>query len=107
MKQKMLTKIAVIVFTFNSNYSHAISNFSYICPDKFNAKVESIKEIESQNFPKVEVVFSVKENLKGQKFSTKTIEVIKDGPVQFKTGEVYTIDSKEKWLCDAKLISKN
>lgn len=106
MKQAMLTKLVLIFFSFNSNTSFAISNFSFICPDKFQAKVESIQEVESTHFPKVEVTFAVTENFKGQKFNSKKIEVIKDGPVQFKTGEIYTIDSRDKWLCDAKLISK-
>lgn len=76
------------------------------CPQKFIATVTNVEDVQNGLFPKVEVDFQVIQTLKGNEFSTKKIQIVKDGPVQFKSGEIYTIESRENWLCSATLFSK-
>lgn len=76
------------------------------CPQKFIATVTDIEDVEAGEFPKVEVNFQVIQNLKGDQISSKKIQIVKDGPVKFKSGEIYTVESRENWLCSATLFSK-
>ena len=76
------------------------------CPQKFIATVTDIEDVESGEFPNVEVNFQVIQNLRGDQISSKKIQIVKDGPVQFKSGEIYTVESRENWLCSATLFSK-
>jgi hypothetical protein len=65
------------------------------------------EDIESSStFPKVEVDFQIIQTLKGEKILSKKIQVVKDGPVKFKSGEIYTVESNKIWLCSATLFSK-
>ncbi|MBC7539284.1 MAG: hypothetical protein H7281_10715 [Bacteriovorax sp.] len=76
------------------------------CPQKFIATVTNIEDVPAGAFPKVEVDFQVIQTLKGEQISSKKIQIVKDGPVQFKSGEIYTVESRENWLCSATLFSK-
>lgn len=76
------------------------------CPQKFIATVTNIEDVQAGAFPKVEVDFQVIQTLKGEQISSKKIQIVKDGPVQFKSGEIYTVESRENWLCSATLFSK-
>lgn len=76
------------------------------CPQKFIATVINIEDVQAGAFPKVEVNFQVIQTLKGDKISSKKIQIVKNGPVQFKSGEIYTVESRENWLCSATLFSK-
>ncbi|MGZ3787980.1 MAG: hypothetical protein ACXVLQ_05620 [Bacteriovorax sp.] len=77
------------------------------CPEKFIATVTNVEDVQAGTFPKVEVDFQVIQTLKGGQISSKKIQIVKDGPVQFKSGEIYTVESRENWLCSATLFSKN
>lgn len=76
------------------------------CPQKFIATVTNIEDVEAGSFPKVEVSFLIIQNLYGDQISSKKIKVVKDGPVQFKNGEIYTVELNENWLCSATLFTK-
>ncbi|MDO9182176.1 MAG: hypothetical protein Q7U04_07195 [Bacteriovorax sp.] len=76
------------------------------CPQKFIATVTNIADVEAGAFPKIEVDFQVIQNLKGDQITSKKIQIVKDGPIQFKSGEIYTVESRENWLCSATLFSK-
>jgi hypothetical protein len=83
-----------------------MTNQGSTCPQKFIATVINVAEIRSGMFPKVEVDFQVIQIIKGEKISSKKIQVLKNGPVEFKSGEIYTVESRENWLCSAVLFSK-
>jgi hypothetical protein len=70
------------------------------------ATVTNIEDVESGTFPKVEVNFQIIQTLKGDQITSKKIQIVKGGPVQFKSGEIYTVESRENWLCSATLFSK-
>ena len=76
------------------------------CPQKFIATVTNIEDVQAGEFPKVEVDFQIIQTLKGDQISSKKIQIVKNGPVQFKSGEIYTVESRDNWLCSATLFSK-
>lgn len=85
----------------------ATSAFNLACPEKYIATVTNVEDVESSaQFPKVEVDFQIIQTLKGEKVLSKKIQVVKDGPVKFKSGEIYTLESNDVWLCSATLFSK-
>lgn len=87
--------------------AHATSAFNLACPEKYIATVLNVEDVESSTaFPKVEVDFQIIQTLKGEKVLSKKIQVVKDGPVHFKSGEVYTLEANDVWLCSATLFSK-
>lgn len=85
----------------------ATTQYGVSCPQKFIATVTNVEDVPASTFPKVEVDFQVIQTLKGEQISSKKIQIVKDGPVQFKSGEIYTVESRENWLCSATLFSKN
>jgi hypothetical protein len=84
----------------------ATTQIGVACPQKFIATVTSVEDVQTGIFPKVEVNFQVIQTLQGEQFTSKKIQIVKDGPVQFKSGEIYTVESRESWLCSATLFSK-
>lgn len=76
------------------------------CPQKYIATVTNVEDVQAGTFPKVEVDFQIIQTLKGEQISSKKIQIVKDGPVHFKSGEIYTVESRENWLCSATLFSK-
>jgi len=82
------------------------TQFGASCPQKFIATVTNVEDVQSGLFPKVEVDFQVIQTLKGEQISSKKIQIVRDGPVHFKSGEIYTVESRENWLCSATLFSK-
>ena len=100
--------ISLAVFTILGPVTaFGTTQFGVSCPQKFIATVTDVEDVQSGMFPKVEVSFQVIQNLKGNEISSKKIQVVKDGPVQFKSGEIYTVESRDEWLCSATLFSKN
>ncbi|MBP9682315.1 MAG: hypothetical protein KBD76_12990 [Bacteriovorax sp.] len=85
----------------------ATTQFGSACPEKFVAKVTNIEDVQSGMFPKIEVHFQVIETLRGEELASKKIQIVKDGPTQFKSGEIYTVELRESWLCSANLLTKN
>ena len=101
-------EIAMVLVSMTLPFSSfATTQFGIACPQKFIATVTNVEDVPASVFPKVEVNFQVIQNLKGDEFSNKKIQIVKDGPVQFKSGEIYTIESRDQWLCSATLFSKN
>ena len=86
--------------------TNATTQLGAACPQKFIATVTNIEDVEAGAFPKVEINFQVIQNLKGDEIASKKIQIVKNGPVQFKSGEIYTVESRENWLCSATLFSK-
>jgi hypothetical protein len=99
--------LSVIIAPLGVQEAHSTSTFNLACPEKFIATVTNVEDIESSStFPKVEVDFQIIQTLKGEKILSKKIQVVKDGPVKFKSGEIYTVESNNIWLCSATLFSK-
>ncbi len=104
----LVSLLSLVVITIVGPMSaFGTTQFGVACPQKFIATVTNMTELESGSFPKVEVDFQVIQTLKGDEISSKKIQIVKDGPVQFKSGEIYTVESRENWLCSATLFSKN
>jgi hypothetical protein len=104
----MVSLLSLVVITIAGPMSaFGTTSFGVSCPQKFIATVTNVTDVESAAFPKVEVDFQVIQTLKGNDISSKKIQIVKDGPVQFKSGEIYTVESRENWLCSATLFSKN
>lgn len=88
------------------NLAFGTSQVASACPQKFIATVTNVEDVQAGAFPKVEVDFQIIQTIKGEQISSKKIQIVKDGPVQFKSGEIYTVESRENWLCSATLFSK-
>jgi hypothetical protein len=99
--------LGTLVSVISARSAWATSTFNLSCPEKFIATVTNVEDVEvSSAFPKVEVDFQIIQTLKGEKLISKKIQVVKDGPVKFKSGEIYTVESNKIWLCSAELFSK-
>lgn len=86
---------------------HATSALNLACPEKYIATVTNVEDVASSSaFPKVEVDFQIIQTLKGESVLSKKIQVVKDGPVKFKSGEIYTLEANQVWLCSATVFSK-
>lgn len=86
---------------------YATSSTSVACPQKFIGTVTNVEDVGFQaSLQKVEVDFQIIQTLKGDKAITKKIQVVKGGPIEFKSGEIYTVESNEAWLCSATIFSK-
>lgn len=87
---------------------HATSALNLACPEKYIATVTNVEDVASSSsaFPKVEVDFQIIQTLKGESVLSKKIQVVKDGPVKFKSGEIYTLEANQVWLCSATIFSK-
>jgi len=91
---------------FNPRLANGATQVGVACPQKFIATVTNIEDVQASAFPKVEVDFQIIQTLKGDQIKTKKIQIVKNGPIQFKNGEIYTVESRENWLCSAALFSK-
>ncbi len=104
---KVALALGIIGAMFGARDTNATSTFNLSCPEKYIATVTNVEDVEvSSAFPKVEVDFQIIQTLKGEKLVSKKIQVVKDGPVKFKSGEVYTVESNNIWLCSATAFSK-
>lgn len=100
-------KVSAIVVSLGWGSANATSALALACPEKYIATVTNVEEVESSSaLPKVEVDFQVIQVLKGDKQISKKIQVVKDGPLKFKSGEIYTVETNNSWLCSATLFSK-
>ena len=111
---KQIAGLRMVAISFLSMFSvlgsgsaFATSSFNMTCPEKYIATVTNVEDIESTTaFQKVEVDFQIIQTLKGDKVASKKIQVVKDGPVKFKSGEIYTLEANDIWLCSATVFSK-
>lgn len=100
-------KLTVVCGVLGIEIANATSALNLTCPEKFIATVTNVEEVEvTTAFPKVEVDFQVIQTLKGESQQSKKIRVVKDGPVKFKSGEIYTVESNSNWLCSATVFTK-
>lgn len=106
---KVALKITISVATaalILSAKAQAMSALNLSCPEKYIATVTNVEDVESSTFPKVEVDFQIIQTLKGESIVSKKILVVKDGPIKFKSGEIYTLEANNQWLCSAAVFSK-
>lgn len=102
-----MKKIVITISLLSSLNAVATSQFAFTCPDKFIATVVNVEEVQATSFPKIEVSFQVIQKLKGDSFESKKIQVVKDGPVEFKTGQTYTVETRDNWLCNASVLTSS
>jgi hypothetical protein len=107
MKKEIVTVLFFLPFAFLIDRAQATMQSPLSCPTKFVGLVEDIKEIESTGFQKIEVSFKVLQNLKGETFASKKIQIVKDGPVEFKNGKTYQVETRDQWLCKVGVVSSN
>ena len=87
--------------------ARSMTAFNLACPEKYIATVTNVEDLDSSAVvPKIEVDFQIIQTLKGANIISKKIQVAKDGPVQFKSGEIYTVEANDVWLCSATVFSK-
>lgn len=110
---KQITRLGMVI-TFGLGFTimgvqeaQSMTAFNLSCPEKYIATVTNVEEVDSKALvPKVEVDFQIIQTLKGDSIISKKIQVAKDGPVQFKSGEIYTLEANDVWLCSATVFSK-
>ena len=95
-----------VLFILNAQKAIAMSANKLSCPEKYIATVINVEDVASSTFPKIEVDFQIIQTLKGEKILSKKIQIVKDGPVQFKDGEIYTLEANNQWLCSAAVFTK-
>jgi hypothetical protein len=92
---------------FGVQDAHSTSALNLACPEKYIATVTNVEDVDSSAaLPKVEVDFQIIQTLKGDSIQSKKIQVVKDGPIKFKSGEIYTLEANNVWLCSATVFSK-
>ena len=104
---KQMTMIGMIIsFGMIIQEAKAMSALNQSCSEKYIVKVTNVEEIESKALvQKVEVDFQIIQTLKGDKIISKKMQIAKDGPIQFKKGETYTLEANNQWLCSATTFS--
>ena len=92
MKQNIgLGKVTFTVLGFLlllSTSAQSMTAFNLSCPEKYIATVTNVEDVASSTFPKIEVDFQIIQTLKGEKILSKKMQVVKDGPIKFKSGEI-------------------
>jgi hypothetical protein len=103
-----LVALAVISLagTLGADNAQAMSAMNFACPEKYIATVINVEDVASSTFPKVEVDFQIIQTLKGEQIASKKMLVVKGGPIEFKSGEIYTLEANDQWLCSAAVFSK-
>ncbi len=101
-----ITLLVGLFIILGAQRAQAMSALNQSCPEKYIATVTNVEDVASSTFPKVEVDFQIIQTLKGEKILSKKIQVVKDGPVQFKDGEIYTLEANNQWLCSAAVFTK-
>jgi len=96
-----MLKMLIALTTITTAPAYALTQIGFSCPEKYIATVINVNDVASNQFPKVEVDLQVIQTLKGDNVSTKKFQMVKDGPIQFKTGVVYTVEFNHGWLCTA------
>ena len=106
-----LRKVTITFFSmaliFGVQKAQATSALNLACPEKYIATVTNVEDVDSSAaLKKVEVDFQIIQTLKGDSVASKKIQVVKDGPIKFKSGEIYTLEANNVWLCSATVFSK-
>ncbi len=103
---KHTLRLGLVALVLASIKVHATTQVFGSCPEKFIATVTNVEDVDATAFPRVEVNFQVIQTLKGADVASKKIQIVKGGPVEFKSGEIYTIEFRDNWICSATLFSK-
>ena len=91
---KQITRLGMVIifglaFSLTVQEARSMSALNLACPQKYIATVTNVEEIDSKALvPKVEVDFQIIQTLKGDSIISKKMQVAKDGPIQFKSGEI-------------------
>jgi len=105
MKQlKRLGMVGIFVGLFSSPL-YSTTQIGWSCPEKFIGTVVNIEDVAASAYPKVEVSFQVVQTLKGAESTTRKIQLVKNGPLNFKNGEIYTVEMRDTWLCTAEIFA--
>ena len=98
--------IVVVLVGLFSLPLYATSQIGLACPEKFIGTVINVEDLEASVFPKVEISFQVIQTLKGVETATlRKIQLVKNGPLNFKNGATYTVEMRDAWLCNAELFA--
>jgi hypothetical protein len=96
--------VGILVGLFSSPL-FATTQIGWSCPEKFIGTVVNVEDVVASAYPKVEVSFQVIQTLKGSETATRKIQLVKNGPLNFKNGEIYTIEMRDAWLCTAEIFA--
>lgn len=81
--------------------------FNLPCSEKYIAKVSQVLEKDNiESVKKIEVHFDILEVKKGHGAASVSVEIIKNGPMQFKKDEIYSLELNNGWFCSASLVTK-
>jgi hypothetical protein len=84
---------------------YSTTQIGWSCPEKFIGTVVNVEDVVASSYPKVEVSFQVIQTLKGTESAMKKIQLVKNGPLNFKSGEIYTVEMRDAWLCTAEIFA--
>ncbi len=84
---------------------YSTSQIGLSCPEKFIGTVISVEDVVAAAYPKEEVSFQVIQTLKGMEMPIRKIQLVKNGPLNFKSGEIYTVEMRDSWLCTALIFA--
>ena len=99
-----LGMVGILVGLFSSPL-YSTTQIGWSCPEKFIGTVVNVEDVVASTYPKVEVSFQVIQTLKGAESATRKIQLVKNGPVEFKNGEIYTVEMRDAWLCTAEIFA--
>lgn len=101
---RRLGMVGILVGLFSSPL-YSTTQIGWSCPEKFIGTVVNVEDVVASTYPKVEVSFQVIQTLKGAESATRKIQLVKNGPVEFKNGEIYTVEMRDAWLCTAEIFA--
>jgi hypothetical protein len=96
--------VGLLVGIFSSPL-YATTQIGFACPEKFIGTVTNVEDMVASTYPKVEVSFQVIQTLKGAAETVRKIQLVKNGPLNFKNGEIYTVEMRDSWLCTAEVFA--
>jgi hypothetical protein len=105
MKQVQRLGMVTILVGLFSLPLYATTQVGLACPLKFIGTVVNVEDVVASAYPKVEVSFQVIQTLKGAEATLKKIQLVKNGPLEFKNGEIYTVEMRDAWLCTAEILT--
>lgn len=104
---KQLQRLGMVGFLVGlfSSPLYSTTQIGWTCPEKFIGTVINVEDVVAATYPKVEISFQVIQTLKGTESATRKIQLVKNGPVEFKNGEIYTVEMRDAWLCTAEIFA--
>ena len=105
MKQLQRLRMVGILAGLFSSPLYSTTQIGWRCPEKFIGTVVNVEDVVASTYPKVEVSFQVIQAIKGANSATRKVQLVKNGPVEFKNGETYTVEMRDAWLCTAEIFA--